>query len=69
MVEAQDNNVDSRAASDLRDCTGEVQRKVYTSGRLRLPIHANTSSQEVVRYVMRCWVSCVCLGLPRAFRN
>ena len=24
----EDNNVDSRAASDLRECNGEVQRKV-----------------------------------------
>ncbi|CAK9045204.1 unnamed protein product [Durusdinium trenchii] len=30
----KDNNVDSRAASDLRDCTGEVQRKVIARGDL-----------------------------------
>lgn len=30
----KDNNVDSRAASDLRECNGEVQRKVIARGDL-----------------------------------
>ena len=30
----KDNDVDSRAAADLRDCSGEVQRKVMSRGDL-----------------------------------